>query len=235
MIGRRRFWTKVTVRAEEQGGFGVLLDSRPLRTPEKRVLCLPTEALAQAVAAEWSGIEGEIRPEELPFTRAANSAIDRVATDPAPVVDTLAAYGETDLLCYRAEGPAQLQDRQAALWDPWLEWSRRELSAPLFAVAGVIHQPQPVESIAALHGFVVDHNAFELTGLHDLVTLSGSLVLALAVSHGALEGSVAWTLSRLDEIWQAEQWGKDAEAEQAARVKREAFLRAERLLQLVRT
>jgi chaperone required for assembly of F1-ATPase len=234
MIGRRRFWQDVALRPEAEGGFAVLLDARPLRTPEKRLLCLPTQALAEAVAAEWAGIAGEIRPDELPFTRAANSAIDRVSANLRPVVAALAAYGETDLLCYRAEGPAALQERQSALWDPWLDWSRRALGAPLFAVAGVIHQPQPQASLAALRARVAGHDAFELTGLHDLVTLSGSLVLALAVSAGALGGDAAWSLSRLDETWQAEQWGSDAEAEAAAQLKRAAFLRAERLLHLVR-
>lgn len=233
MIGRKRFWKQVSVGPQE-AGFGVFLDNRPLRTPEQRALAVPSRPLAEAIAAEWAGIEGEIRPDTLHFTRAANSAIDRVSAHAEAVVDALAAYGEADLLCYRADGPTALQDRQSAQWDPWLDWSRDELSAPLFAVVGVMHQPQPPESLAALRDHVACHDAFSLTGFHDLVTLSGSLVLALAVSRGVLDGGSAWELSRLDEIWQAEQWGEDAEAERMAREKRAAFLRAEAFISLLR-
>jgi chaperone required for assembly of F1-ATPase len=234
MIGRRRFWKRVSVVPQDDGGYGVFLDAKPLTTPERRPLTVPTEALAEAIAAEWEAVEGEIRPEALPFTRAANSALDRVAADPEPVVEALAAYGDTDLVCYRASDPAELQAREAALWDPWLDWARRELGAPLMAVTGVMHQPQPPASIAALKQAVAGHDAFALTALHDLVALSGSLVLGLAISRGALGGETAWSLSRLDETWQAEQWGRDHEAELAASVKCAAFLRAETLLALLR-
>lgn len=234
MIGRKRFWTEAQARAAQAGGFGVYLDDRPLRTPEKRLLVLPSPALAGAIAAEWAAIEGEIQPDRLPFTRAANSAIDRVAADPEPVIDALAAYGDADLLCYRADGPEPLQARQAAQWDPWLDWSRRDLSAPLFAVIGVMHQPQPAGSLAALRDQVAGHDAFGLAALHDLVTLSGSLVLALAVSREVLDPTDAWELSRLDERWQAEQWGRDAEADRLEQEKYAAFLRAEQFLALRR-
>ncbi|WP_424933595.1 ATP12 family chaperone protein [Amaricoccus macauensis] len=233
MIGRKRFWKEVSV-APQDAGQGVFLDGRPLRTPEQNALSVPTRALAEAIAEEWSGIEGEIQPDTLPFTRAANTAIDRVSARRDPVVDMLAAYGETDLLCYRADGPEALQARQSEAWDPWLDWSRRELSAPLHAVVGVMHQPQPAESLIALRGALEALDPFELTGIHDLVTLSGSLVLGLAVARDAIDADSAWVLSRLDELWQIEQWGEDAEAEALARRKWEAFLRAERFLQLVR-
>ncbi|MEM8570765.1 MAG: ATP12 family protein [Pseudomonadota bacterium] len=234
MIGRKRFWEEVSV-TEGNGIFGVTLDGRPLRTPEKHVLAVPSRSLADAIAAEWAGVEGEIQPDLLPYTRAANSAIDRISAQRAPVVDSLAAYGDADLLCYRADGPAALQDRQAEQWDPWLDWSEQQLSAPLVRVNGIMHRAQPSESLDALRKAVDVHSDFELTAFHDLVTLSGSLVLALAVSRGVLEVDAAWRLSRLDEIWQAEQWGKDHEAEQAAQVKGEAFLRAARLLSLLRS
>ena len=233
MIGRKRFWEGVSVEACD-GGFGVALDGRVLKTPAHAPLVVPTAAFAREIAAEWEGIESEIRPDDLPFPRTANPVIDRIAGTPGPVVEALAAYGETDLLCYRAEGPDALRLRQAELWDPWLEWSAREIGAPLLAVTGIIHHAQPEPSLAALRAAVAAHDPFALAALHELVTLSGSLVLALAVSRGALDGESAWALSRLDEIWQAEQWGHDHEAEQAAAIKCAVFLRAEDQLRLLR-
>jgi chaperone required for assembly of F1-ATPase len=230
---RRRFWDVAgIVPADAEAGFAVQLDDRPLRTPAGVPLVVPTEALAAEIAAEWDALEGEIRPELLPFTRAANVAIDRIAHARGPVVAAIAEYGGTDLLCYRAAEPAGLAARQAAGWDPWLVWSARALGAPLVAVTGVMHAPQPSASIAALHAAVAEEDAFGLAALHELVSLSGSLVLGLAVSRGALEADAAWELSRIDETWQAEQWGRDAEAEAMAAVRREDFLRAARLKRL---
>jgi chaperone required for assembly of F1-ATPase len=212
---QRRFWQTATVRPEPDG-FAIALDARLLRTPAGAPLVLPTEARAVAIAAEWAALDTEIRPERLPFTRSANSAIDRVIPHCAAVVDAIAAYGETDLLCYRAATPAALADRQAAAWDPWLAWARRELGAPLIAVEGVMPRPQPPASLAALRAVVAEHDAFGLAGLGELVALSGSLILGLAVARGAIGVDAAWTLSRLDAEWQAEQWGADAEAVSAA-------------------
>lgn len=229
---RRRFWTQAGVRPRDTG-FGVDLDDRPLQTPARQALLLPTRPLAEAIAAEWNAIEAEIRPEALPLTRAANSATDRVAPDPGPVIDAIAAYGGSDLLCYRAEEPLALVRRQAAAWNPWLDWSGRVLGAPLLAVVGVMHHPQPAESLARLRAHVAGFDAFRLTALHDLVSLSGSLVLGLAVSRGALAPEDAWELSRIDEAWQAEQWGEDCEAADQAARRRADFLQAEHLLRLL--
>lgn len=230
---RKRFWTEVSVRPEADG-YGINLDARPLRTPEKRSLVVPTVSLAEAIAAEWRSIEGEIDVERLPLTRAMNTAIDRVAFNPEAVVDALLPYGDTDLLSYRAESPTLLRSRQSEAWDPWLDWSARVLSAPLIPVTGVMHQPQPEASLRALRHAIAAHDPLELTALHDLVTLSGSLVLGLAVSHGALPAAEAWRLSRIDETWQAEQWGTDDEAELAAAARAEAYRSAETLLILLR-
>ena len=183
MIAAKRFWTGVSV-VEAPGGFGLRLDERPLRTPAKAELVVPTLALGRAIAAEWAAIEGEVVPEALPFTRAANVALDRVAVDPAPVVDHVAAYGESDLLCYRADGPAGLVARQAAAWDPPLAWAAERLGAPLAPTIGVAHRAQDPASLAALRVAVAAHDPFGLTALHELVTLSGSLVLGLAVPWG---------------------------------------------------
>jgi chaperone required for assembly of F1-ATPase len=227
-IPRRRFW-KAAAAVPDGPGFGVRLDDRPLRTPASAALVVPTAPLAEAIAAEWEALDGEIRPELLPFTRAANVAIDRIARNPGPVVDAIVDYGRNDLLCYRAAEPAGLAARQAEGWDPWLLWSARALHAPLVAVTGVMHAPQPAASLAALGAAVAAEDAFGLTALHELVALSGSLVLGLAVARGALDAGTAWELSRLDETWQAERWGLDAEAEAAAAIRRDDFLRAARL------
>lgn len=229
---RRKFWDEVTV-APEGEGFAVRLDGRGLRTPAEAPLVVPNAALAEAIAAEWRAIEAEIDPEKLPFTKAANTAIDRVRREREAVIDAIAAYGDADLLCYRAEEPAGLRARQAAAWQPWLDWAANELGAPLAPVEGVMHQRQPAASLAALRAEVACHDALGLTALYDLVTLSGSLVLGLAVARGALSGGDAWALSRIDEIWQSEQWGTDYEAEQAADIREAAFLRAEALLALL--
>ena len=229
---RRRFWTTAGVRPEA-GGFAVALDARPLRTPAGAALVAPTEALAAAIAAEWDALEAEIDPRRLPLTRLANSAIDRVAPQRAAIVAAIAEYGATDLLCYRAEGPEALAARQAAAWDPWLLWARRSLGAPLLAFrrsdapAPAAREPRrPRAAVAA-------ESDFGLVALHDLVALSGSLVLGLAVRRGALDPAEAWELSRLDETWQAEQWGLDSEAEAAAAVRRAGFLDAARLSTLL--
>ncbi|MDM7933204.1 ATP12 family protein [Tabrizicola sp.] len=227
----RRFWTDATVHPEA-GGFAVHLDARPLRTPRKAPLILPTKALAQAVAAEWQAQEGKVNPATMPFTRTANSAIDKVAPQFAEVVAMLAEYGGSDLLCYRATGPAKLIDRQAAAWDPLLDWAARELQAPLIATAGVMHIRQPEASLATLHGAVQAMSPFQLSAFHDLVAMSGSLVLALAVTRGRLTVEQAWELSRVDENWQIEAWGADEEAAEITALKHAAFVQANRFYAL---
>ncbi len=226
---RRRFWEATRILPGD-GGYGVLLDAKALHTPAGTPLRVPTEALAAAIAAEWAGVETEIRPERLPFTRAANTAIDRVASQRDAVVDAIAAYGATDLLCYRADGPAGLVARQKAGWNPWLAWSERRLRAPLYAVQGVMHLPQPAASLAALRQAVDSRDPFALVGLYELVSLSGSLVLGLAIAEGDLDADAGWDLSRIDERWQEEHWGLDSEAERASEAKRTAFLQAGHLL-----
>ena len=223
----RKFWTTASAVPVE-GGFTVHLDARPVRTPLKAPLILPTLGLAEAVAAEWQAQEGTVKPETMPFTRTANSAIDKVATQQAEVVDMLAAYGDSDLLCYRAEGPADLVERQATAWDPLLDWAANALEAPLIATAGVMHIDQAAESLETLHAQVALLTSFQLSAFHDLVAISGSLVLALAVTKGKLTAEEAWHLSRIDEDWQISLWGEDEEAAEVAALKREAFLQADR-------
>lgn len=227
----KRFWTDVTVEEAAQG-FGIALDGRPVRTPAKRVLHVPSRRFAEAVAAEWAAQEAQIDPLTMPFTRSANAAIDKVATQHAEVAQLLAAYGDADLLCYRAESPLALVQRQSEHWDPMLDWAAETLGARLHARAGVMHVPQDSRALEALSGRVHALSAFKLAGFHDLVGLSGSLILGFAACFDVMAPKAIWEISRLDEIWQAEQWGADDEAEAAAAVKERAFIHAKQVFDL---
>lgn len=221
----KRFWKEAAV-AEAEGGYTVTLDGRAVRTPAKAPLLLPSRALAEAVAAEWDAQQDEVRPETMPFTRTANSAIDKVMVQHTEVADLLSAYGETDLLCYRAEGPDELVHRQQAAWDPLLDWAEEALGARLAPVTGVIPSPQEPAALAALAARVRGFDAFRLAAFHDLVSLSGSLVLAFAATEAIHNAETIWDLSRIDESWQAEQWGEDEEALEHTALKKQAFLDA---------
>lgn len=229
----RRFWKAATVKAGDEG-FEVLLDDRPLRTPGKRPLLLPTERLAEAVASEWDAQGDVIAPGTMPLTRASNSAVEKVAVQFAAVADMLADYGGTDLLSYRADQPAELAQRQAAAWDPLIDRAASELRAPLRVTVGVIPVPQDRAALARLRAHLLELDPFGLTALHDLVTLPGSLILGLAVIRGWLDADEAFRTSRIDEDFQAERWGADVEAVDAAESRRTAMLIAERLWHLSR-
>ncbi|MCV2869336.1 ATPase [Defluviimonas sp. WL0002] len=228
----KRFWTEATARQTE-GGWSVWLDSRQVKTPAKAPLVVPCEALACAIAAEWQDQEGVIDPLSMPMTRAANAAIDKVAVQFDEVAGLIAAYGASDLLCYRAEGPEALAKRQAASWDPLLDWATEHLGAPLLRTRGVVPVEQPQDSVQALSDAVHRLSAFELTALHDFVGISGSLVIGLAVLHGRLTPEEALAVSRIDENWQIEQWGTDEEAAEAAEKRAQAFMSAHNFLKLI--
>lgn len=227
----KRFWAAAQAEACD-GGFTVRLDARPVKTPAKQPLVLPTLAMAQAIALEWDQQQGVIKPDTMPLTQAANSALDKVAPQVDGVVGEIANYGSTDLLCYRASAPQPLIDRQAAGWDPLLHWSRDSLAAPLDVTQGVIPIPQPEPSLARLRAHVAAHNAFQLAALHDLVAISGSLILGLAVARGRLTADEAFALSRIDETWQNEQWGEDEDAAALEALRRNALRVAERFFAL---
>jgi chaperone required for assembly of F1-ATPase len=229
----KRFWKEARVERCE-GGFTVTLDGRAVKTPAKAPLVVPTQAMAEAIAAEWDAQDGKVDPGTMPVTRAANSAIDKVTVQFDEVVGLLADYGGSDLLCYRATGPAELVARQAAGWDPLLDWAATALDAPLRATQGVVHVAQDPRSLARLTARVAALGVFELTAFHDLVAISGSLVLALAVIDGRLAVEEAWTLSRIDETWQTELWGHDEEADRAEAVRHEGFVQADRFYRLCR-
>lgn len=227
----KRFWKDATVETVE-GGYTVRLDGRPVKTPAKTPLVVPTLPLAEAVAAEWNAQSGLVKPMTMPFTRSVNSALDKIVPQFDAVVEMLAAYGGTDLLCYRAVGPQTLVERQAAAWNPLLEWSATALQAPLIATAGVMHIPQAPASLANLHRRVAEFSPFQLAAFHDLVAISGSLVLAFAVTRNRLTTTEAWHLSRIDEDWQIEQWGDDEEATALSAIREADFLQAGRFYAL---
>ncbi|MDJ0631486.1 MAG: ATP12 family protein [Rhodobacter sp.] len=229
----RRFWDSASV-TEAGGGYAVRLDARPVRTPSKAELVVPSRAMAEAIAAEWRAQEDIVDPLSMPVTRAANAAIDKVARQHAEVAGMLAAYGDADLTCYRAEGPEGLVQRQARAWDPLLDWAADTLGARLIPVEGVIHVPQPAQSLDRLARPIHAMTAFELTGFHDLVSLSGSLIIAFAAIHDVLPAEELWVRSRIDETWQEEQWGTDAEAAAAAANKEQAFRQAHAFFRMSR-
>jgi chaperone required for assembly of F1-ATPase len=222
---QKRFWKEVSV-AETEGGFTVELDGRRVKTPAKALLELPTAKMARAIAAEWDAQEDGVDPETMPFTRSANAAIDKVRHQHGEVADMLAEYGDSDLLCYRAENPQGLVRRQAEQWDPALDWADSVLGARLQPRSGVLHQPQDKAALGVLSGQVHAMSDFQLAAFHDLVSISGSLVLGFAAAKGWRKPEEIWLISRLDEIWQEEQWGPDEEALIAAAAKRGAFLHA---------
>lgn len=227
----KRFWTEATVE-QDAAGWRVLLDTRAVRTPAKAPMTLPTEAMARAIAAEWAAQSEQIDPLSMPVTRSANSAIDRVVPQHGEVADMLAAYAETDLLCHRADSPEGLRQRQEAAWDPLLDWAAARFDARLTPTTGILPVDQAEDALRNLASAVHGCDAFQLTALHDLISLSGSLVLGLAVAHDRLDAEAAWGLSRIDEEWQIAQWGADEEATEVANRKRAEFLHARRFWEL---
>lgn len=221
----KRFW-KVTEVGKVDGGYEVLLDGRKLRTPAKSELIVPSSEIAQKIAHEWDVQEDVVDPDSMPVTRMANSAIDKVAPQFELVAEMIAAYGGTDLLCYRADSPKELVAHQEVVWTPYLDWAKAEFDAALIHGAGVMHITQSEQSIANLRARVFAFSSFELAAFHDLVAISGSLVLGLAAVAKREDPKTIWEVSRLDEIWQESQWGEDEEAVAFAQTKLRGFLEA---------
>lgn len=228
----KRFWKEAAVVAGEDG-FAIELDGRAVKTPAKAALIAPTQAMAAAIAAEWQAQEDMIDPMSMPMTRTANAAIDKVAIQHAEVAEMLAAYGDSDLLCYRAEAPAELVDRQAVAWDPLLDWAADALNARLETRQGIMHKAQDPIALQRLSDQTAALNNYELAAFHDLVSLSGSLIIGFAATRDAWPIETLWDTSRLDEVYQIEQWGRDDEAEATAAIKKESFLHAKRVFDLV--
>ena len=223
----KRFWKEVTI-VPDGDRFAVELDGRRVKTPAKATLAVPTQAMAQAVAAEWDAQQGEVNPLTMPVTRSANAAIDKVAHQHAEVADMLAAYGDSDLLCYRAEAPEGLVLRQADTWGAALDWAVDVLNVRLSVHGGVVHHAQNPDDLARLSARVHALSSYQLAAFHDLVSLSGSLILGFGAALDWRTPDAIWEISRLDELWQTEQWGPDEDAQAMTEIKRQAFLHAKR-------
>jgi chaperone required for assembly of F1-ATPase len=225
----KRFWQDVSIDATRV----VRLDDRPVRTPGRALLNLPTDALARAIADEWRAVAETIDPRAMPLTGLANAAIDRVAPDRSAFAQTIARYAESDLLAYRAESPPELVDREVDAWEPILRWAEHRYDVHFVRVAGVMHRPQPIETIARLRDAVASRDAFALVALQPLVTITGTLAGALMLAEGAIDTDGLWAAATVDEIWQAEQWGEDTLASEARAGKRRDVDAAVRFLSLL--
>ena len=228
----KRFYKDVAVISGE-AAHEIQLDGRPVRTPARAALALPTARLAEAVAEEWRRQGDTVDPRSMPFTGLANGAIDQIAPNRESFAAGIANYGTSDLLCYRAEGPAQLVEREAAAWDPLLDWARRRYDVTFRVTQGIIPVDQPPETLERLDAAVRAFDPFTLAGLSTLVTLSGSLVCGLAIVEGGHDADAIWTASEIDEAWEVEQWGEDAEAAARSARRREEFAMAQRFCELV--
>lgn len=226
----KRFY-KLAEVAEVPEGFAVRLDGKPVRTPGKAVLALSTAAAAELVASEFSAQGETIDPVSMPILRLANTAIDGVANEMQAVLEDVMRFSSSDLLCYRADAPERLVERQAELWDPVLDWAQATLGARFFLAEGVMHVEQPRESVAAV-GLWLRQRAepFRLSAIHLMTTLTGSALLALAVETRMLEPDAAWAAAHVDEDWNIAQWGEDAEAAERRKARRRDFDAAVALL-----
>ena len=227
---RRRFYKTVTVTDD----LGIALDGRAVKTPMKAPLCLPTRPLAEAVAAEWDAQGEKIDAAAMLFTKLANTAIDRVAQDRARIEAEVLDYANSDLVCYRAGHPPELAQRHMASWDPVVDWARTVLDAPFEVTEGIVHKPQPPSAIAA-HGLALKAlSAFELAAYHSIMTLTGSALIAMMLARRATVPEAAWLASHVDEDYQIEQWGQDAEAQARRAVRYAEFMACCRFILLAR-
>ena len=228
----KRFW-KSAQAIQNDGSWGVELDGRPLRTPARKPVSVPTQRLAEDIAAEWNAAEDKIDPRAMPLTGLANAAIDRVAPDKKSFASGIAKYAEADLASYRAEGPQGLIDAQAEHWDELLACGRRRFDVDFRTTNGLLHVDQPPATVERLAHSVNTLDSYRLAGLSPLVTIGGSLLAALGVLEEAFTPEWAWEAVSVDERWQLEQWGSDAEAEAALDNRKRDFLAAARFLELL--
>lgn len=208
----KRFWTDVTV-GEQEGGFTVLLDSKPIRTPARKAVIVPVRPLAEWLAGEWRAVQVEVDPARMPGTRLANAAIDRVVDEAEAVIADAARYAGSDLITYRAEEPHRLVEQQAIIWDPILAWSKQRFDVDFHVTQGIAYVTQPLEAVGAIHQALSQlPRPFALAAVHVMTSLTGSVLIALAVREGVFTPSQAWSAAHLDEDVQMAIWGRDEEA-----------------------
>ena len=232
-VARPRFYRDVSVLSGVRG-YGVLLDGKPLKTPADAVVELPTKALAEAIAQEWRDQDEKVRTETMILTKLANTAIDRVAENRLLVLDQILAFGRTDLVCYRADGPADLVQRQSSAWDPLIEWLRRRHGAELQTVSGLTYVEQKDSALRALEAAVACCDDFALTALHAAASLCGSLTIALALNDGQLDAGQAMAAAQVDEDHQAERWGRDLEIAAKSAAKGRELIEITRFIELLK-
>ncbi len=230
----KRFWKNASVETAGNA-FAIRLDARPVKTPMRADLLLPNIAMAQAVCAEWNTVGDDIDPMIMPITGLANAAIDRIGADRDGFVSAIAAYGETDLFCYRAEEPDILVQRQADIWDRYLRWAQARYFAEFTIVTGIMHQPQPAPTLSRLKEAVGDLNNWQLAAASKMVPISGSLIALLALLEGEVTADALWPDLVLDELWQEDKWGADDFALKNRRDRQFDFMAAARFLDLCRT
>ena len=229
----KRFYKEAKVTAADDE-FGVQLDGKPLLTPGKRALRVPSRALAEAIAAEWQGQGVTVKPLELPLTRLVSTALDRVEPRRADVIGEIAKYATTDLLCYRADEPRELIERQAQIWQPLLDWTEARFAAPLTVTQGVLPVAQDPATLAAIERAIAAHDSLQLVALHLATTACGSVVLGLALLAERLSAEEAFAAAALDESFQIERWGEDAEQTQRRAALKEDIALAARFAALLR-
>lgn len=229
----KRFYRKAEP-VQRAGGYDITLDSKPIKTPGKRDLVVPNEALAAAIAEEWNAQEGEVRAATMPLTRLATTTVDRVATQRDAIIRQTANYAATDLVCYRAAHPPALAARQQAVWQPLIDWAVLRYDAPLSVTTGVIPTKQSAASLRAFAAAVAEQHDFALTALHVATAACGSLVIGLALIEGHLEAEGAFAASQLDESFQIEAWGEDAEQAERRRTLAADIQAAARFISLLR-
>lgn len=231
----KRFYKDASSSAEADAGYTVLLDGKAVKTPKRVMLTLPNVALADAVAEEWRAQDETIDPQIMPLTRLTFAALDVVTRERKQIAQQLLKYAHNDLLCYRAEDPPELVARQAYAWDTLLDWAAETYRARLKVGVGIKHVAQPAEAIAELEQAISRYNEFELAALHTATTITGSLILALALAEEEVSGHEAFAAATVDEAFQTEKWGIDAEAENRRQRLLSELTAAERFLRLLET
>jgi chaperone required for assembly of F1-ATPase len=230
----KRFYKTAAVVAADQG-FGISLDDRPLRTPAKALLSVPSRALAEAIAAEWHAQGDEVQLDKLPLTRLASTAIDLVTPRRAQVVAEIARYAGTDLVCYRAGHPPELAQRQHAAWQPLIDWATLRYDAPLEVTIGVVPVAQPPATLRAFAAAIDAYGVLPLAALHMATAACGSLVVALALIEGRLDVEGAFAAAQLDETFEIELWGEDPEQTRRRAALKDDMALAARFIELLRS
>lgn len=230
----KRFYKEATY-GQAAEGFAVLLDGKSAKTPARNSLALPNAAIAEAIAAEWNAIEGNIDPVQLPLTRLANLAIDAIAAAPKPMIDEIVQYAASDLVFYRADNPPGLVALQNERWNPVLEWAAAKLKARFSLAEGIVHVSQPDDALAAVREAADKlSKPFALAATASATNIGGSALIALALADGAISGDEAWNAAHVDEQWNISQWGEDAEAQRRFAARHAEFSAAAKMLALLR-